>query len=61
MDEAVFNQLKALSSETRQDISELLNEAVIDLVNKKGFRPEFKKVAAEIMEQYDEALSELAK
>ena len=49
MDEAVFNQLKELSNETHQDISELLNEAVIDLVNKKGFRPEFGKVVNEIM------------
>ena len=61
MDEAVFNKLKELSKETNADISILLTEAVTDLINKKGLRPAFRIASDEIMSQYDEALSELAK
>ncbi len=61
MDEETLNQLKELSEKSNSDISTLLTEAVVDLIRKKELRPAYRKAADEIMIQYDEALSELAK
>ena len=61
MDEKVWKELKALSEEMNVDISSLLSEAVVDLVQKKKIRPGFHKLADEAMNEFDEALSELAK
>ena len=61
MDEKVFRQLKSLSSESNEEISTLLTEAVMDLIQKKSLRPAYRKAADEVFTQFDEALSELAK
>ncbi|NDG83937.1 MAG: hypothetical protein EBX52_02740 [Proteobacteria bacterium] len=61
MDEQVFKQLKNLSTESKEEISSLLTEAVVDLIQKKSLRPAFRKAAEEAFVQFDEALSELAK
>ena len=61
MDEKILSRLKELSEESKTDMSLLLTEAVVDLINKKGLRPAYRKAADEIMEQYDEALDELSK
>ena len=61
MDEKVFRQLKGLSAESNEEISTLLTEAVMDLIQKKSLRPAYRKAADEVFTQFDEALSELAK
>jgi len=61
MDERVLKQLKNLSDESNEEISVLLTEAVVDLINKKSLRPAYRKAADEVFEQFDEALTELSK
>jgi hypothetical protein len=61
MDEQVFKQLKNLSTESKEEISSLLTEAVVDLIQKKSLRPAYRMAAEEAFEQFDEALTELAK
>jgi predicted transcriptional regulator len=40
VDEATWNELKALAAETHQNVSGLLTEAIRDYVQKKRVRPE---------------------
>lgn len=61
MDEKVWNELKSLSEEMKVDISALLTEAASDLIQKKKIRPGFHRIADQVIEQYDEALTELSK
>lgn len=61
MDEKILTQLKDLSVETHLDISTLLSEAVVDLIHKKGLRPAYRLAADEVFEQFNDALTELAK
>jgi len=40
VEESVWNELRALATETRRSISELLTEAVRDYVRRRRLRPE---------------------
>lgn len=43
VDEAVWNELKALAAETHQNVSGLLTEAISEYVTRKRVRPEILK------------------
>lgn len=43
VDEAIWNELKALAAETHQNVSGLLTEAISEYVTRKRIRPEVLK------------------
>lgn len=43
VDEAIWNELKALAAETHQNVSGLLTEAISEYVTRKRVRPEVLK------------------
>ncbi|MBS1958418.1 MAG: ribbon-helix-helix domain-containing protein [Bdellovibrionales bacterium] len=61
MDDRVWNELKSLSEKMKVDISSLLTEAAIDLIQKKKIRPGFDRLAGDLMDQFDSDLKKLAK
>jgi geranylgeranyl pyrophosphate synthase len=61
MDEKVLEELRQYAKEQERDISAVLTEAVKDLLQKKRLRPAFMKAADQAMEEFDQALEELAK
>ena len=61
MDEKLLEQLKNLSQETKRDLSDLLEEAVRDLVSKKGLRPIYLNAADDAFKAFDHDLEILSK
>jgi len=54
VDEAVWNELKALSRERHQNVSGLLTEAISEYVRRKRVRPEVLNHLGKSMDQNEE-------
>ena len=54
VDEAAWNELKALAAETHQNVSGLLTEAIRDYLKKKRVRPEVIKHLDDSMNENEE-------
>ncbi len=54
VDEAVWNELKALAKERHQNVSGLLTEAIDEYVKRKRVRPEVLNHLEDSMEQNEE-------
>jgi predicted transcriptional regulator len=61
VDEDTWNELKALASETHQNLSGLLTEAIQDYVRRKRVRPEVLKHLEQSMTENEELGKLLAK
>jgi predicted transcriptional regulator len=61
VDEDTWNDLKALASETHQNVSGLLTEAIRDYVKRKRLRPEVLTLLEQSMAENEELGKLLAK
>ena len=61
LDQDLLAALRAYSKESRISISDLLAEAVKDLLEKVVFRPKFRSAMQEVIEENKDLLKKLAK
>lgn len=61
IDEKVLKDLKSYVSETDRSISSVVSEAVAEYLQRSKLRPAFRSAMDEILDEYEELLTRLAK
>jgi len=61
MDAEVLEQLRAYAKENQRHLSAVLNEAVVEYLERAHIRPAFRRGVDAVLDEHDEVLRRLAK